>query len=79
MPETGGSVAMGVGAEKACPFQVMTAPLLSTRTQKVVEAQDTELSWPELSGLVGWVQPLPFQTEGPPSAATQKVDETHEI
>ena len=61
------------------PFQVTTSPLLSTSTQKEVVAQDTELSCPWLSESVGWVQVCPFHTEGPPSAATQKDGDTHEI
>ena len=70
---------MDTGAEKVVPFQVRTAPLLSTRTQKVVEAQETELSWPWVSTSLGWVQLLPLNTEGPPSAATQKDGDTQEI
>ena len=79
MPVTGGSEAMEAGAEKPRPFQVSTPPLLSTRTQKAVVAHDTELSWPWASRLSGCVQVWPFHTEGPPSAATQKVGDTHEI
>ena len=37
------------------------------------------MSWPWVSALVGWVQVCPFHTEGPPSAATQKEGDTHEI
>ena len=63
-----GGQARGVGAgegrlggdrdrgEKVVPFQVRTAPLLSTMTQKAVEAQETELSWPWVSMSLGWVQ-----------------------
>ncbi len=79
VPVSGGSVAIDAGAEKPTPFQVRTSPLLSTTTQKVVVAQETELSWPWLSASPGWVQVLPFHTEGPPSAATQKDGDTHEI
>src|ERR1700733_1597047 len=79
VPLRGGSVAIDTGAEKLAPFQVRTAPLLSTRTQKLVEAQDTELSWPWVSTSLGWVQDWPLKTEGPPSAATQKDGDTHEI
>ena len=64
---------------KPSPFQVSTLPLLSTRTQKVVVAQETALSWPWASASLGCVQVWPFHTEGPPSAATQKVGDTHEI
>src|ERR1700681_1592957 len=69
VPVSGGSDAMEAGAEKARPFQVSTAPLLSPSTQKDADAQDTELSWPWVSALVGCVQMCPFHTEGPPSAA----------
>ena len=64
---------------KPRPFQVSTLPLLSTSTQNDVVAQETELSWPWVSASPGWVQVWPFHTEGPPSAATQKVGDTHEI
>ena len=47
--------------------------------RSVVEAQETELSWPWVSASPGWVQRRPFNTEGPPSAATQKDGDTHEI
>ncbi len=70
---------MDTGALKTRPFQVRTSPLLSTMTQNVAEAQDTALSCPCVSTSPGWVQVLPFQTDGPPSAATQKVGDTHEI
>ena len=70
---------MDAGAEKVAPFQVRTSPLLSTMTQKVVEAQETELSWPWLSMLPGWVHVEPLNTDGPPSAAMQKDGDTHEI
>jgi hypothetical protein len=53
--------------------------LLSTSTQKLLEVHDTALSWPCASVLVGWVQVWPFQTDGPPSAATQNAGATHEI
>ena len=79
VPVTGGSDAIDDGAVKPSPFQVSTLPLLSTRTQKDVVAQETELSWPWASALLGWVQVWPFHTEGPPSAATQKAGDTHEI
>src|SRR5258707_11252970 len=79
VPLRGGSVAIDAGAEKPAPFPVRTAPLLSTMTQKAVEAHETELSWPWLSTLPGWVQVWPLNTEGPPSAATQKEGDTHEI
>ena len=72
-------MAIDAGAEKVVPFQVRTAPLLSTMTQNVVVAQETELSWPWLSMSPGWVQVWPLNTEGPPSAATQKDGDTHEI
>ncbi len=48
-------------------------------TQKAVEAQETELSWPCVSISLGWVQVEPLKTEGPPSAATQNDGVTHEI
>ena len=70
---------MEAGAEKPDPFQVRTAPLLSTMTQNVVEAQETELSWPSVSMSLGWVQVRPSNTEGPPSAATQNDGDTQEI
>src|SRR5580704_15486722 len=54
-PATEGSVVMGMGAENAWPFQTITLPALSTRTQNVVEAHDTEFSWPLESAPVGWV------------------------
>src|SRR3984957_5906165 len=79
VPLRGGSVAMDAGAEKPRPFQVRTSPSLSTMTQNAVVAQDTELSWPWLSMSPGWVQVTPFKTEGPPSAAMQKLGDTHEI
>lgn len=79
LPKTAGSVAMGVGALKPCPFQVSTSPLLSTITQNAVDAQETAFSCPSVSTSLGWVHVLPFQTDGPPSAATQKLGETHEI
>ena len=37
------------------------------------------MSWPWASALLGCVHVWPFHTEGPPSAATQKVGDTHEI
>ena len=79
LPKTAGSVAMDTGALKSCPFQVSTSPLLSTMTQNVVEAQDTAFSCPSVSTSLGWVHVLPSQTDGPPSAATQKLGDTHEI
>jgi hypothetical protein len=79
VPVRGGSVAIDTGAEKVAPFQVRTAPLLSATTQKVVEAHETELSWPWLSMSPGWDHVWPLNTEGPPSAATQKDGDTHEI
>lgn len=78
VPLRGGSVAMDAGAEKPCPFQVSTAPLLSTSTQKLVLAHDTALSWPCGSAWLGCVHVRPLNTEGPPSAATQNVGDTHE-
>ena len=72
-------MAIGTGAEKAVPFQVKTPPPLSTMTQKDVDAQETELSWAWVSTSLGCVQVRPSHTEGPPSAATQKAGETHEI
>ena len=78
-PCSDGSVATGTGALNAVPFHVSTSPALSTATQNVVLAQDTELSWPALSASPGWVQVLPSQTVVPPSTATQKVGETQEI
>ena len=47
--------------------------------QKETLAHETELSCPWLSLLPGWVHELPFQTEVPPSTATQKEGLTHEI
>ena len=79
VPVRGGSVAMDAGAVKPRPFQVITLPLLSTRTQNVVDAHETALSWPAVSASVGWVQVWPLNTEGPPSAATQKLGATQEI
>ena len=75
----GGSVAIDAGAEKLTPFQVRTSPSLSTMTQNAVVAQDTEFSWPWLSMSPGWVQVCPLNTDGPPSAAMQKLGDTHEI
>src|SRR6202011_2935287 len=79
VPVSGGSDAMEAGAEKARQFQGSTAPLLSSITQKDAEQQGTDLSWPWVLALVGCVQMCPFHTEGPPSAATQKEGDTHEI
>ena len=70
---------MESGAENARPFQLSTSPLLSTSTQRDTEVQDTELSWPWVSALSGCVQVCPSHSEGPPSAATQKDGDTHEI
>ncbi len=78
-PEDGRLGGNGTGALKPCPFQVRTSPLLSTMTQNVVEAQETAFSCPSVSTSLGWVHVLPFQTDGPPSAATQKLGDTHEI
>src|ERR1700722_5046850 len=79
VPVRGGSVAIDIGAEKVAPFQVRTAPLLSAMTQNAMEAQETELSGPCLWTWLGWVQVWPLNTEGPPSAATQKDGDTQEI
>src|SRR5271157_916955 len=79
VPVTGGSLAIDANAVKPRPFHVSTLPLLSTSTQNDAVAQETELSWPRVSASLGWVQVWPFHTEGPPSAATQKAGDTHEI
>src|SRR5580700_7331253 len=77
--DSGGSVAMGAGAENAVPFHVSTSPALSTARQKDALAQETELSWPRGSTPFGWVHDRPFHSEGPPSTATQNEGLTHEI
>ena len=79
VPASGGSVATGTGAEKAVPFQVSALPELSTATQKVVLAQETELSCPCGSALPGWVHEVPSHTVVPPSTATQNAGLTQEI
>jgi hypothetical protein len=78
-PESGGSWATDAGAENDEPFQVSAAPALSTAMQNVGVAQDTALSCPWGSASVGCVHVCPFQTEGPPSTATQKVGAAQEI
>src|SRR6516225_4372038 len=72
VPASGGSLATDAGGENPWPFQVSAPPLLSTSTQNEVVAHETEFSWPAASASLGWVQVWPSQTEGPPSAATQK-------
>ncbi len=79
VPESGGSVAMAVGAEKAEPFHVKTSPALSTAIQKAGLGHETELSWPCGSASLGWVHECPFHTDGPPSTATQNEGEAQEI
>ena len=65
VPLSGGSVAIEAGAVNPRPFHVNTLPLLSTRTQKVVVAHETEFSWPCASASLGWVQLWPLKTVGP--------------